>query len=360
MEAGVANAQTELLKRFGVTISWQGATIEGITTLASEADNLGYGHFWIPEGWGLEALSTTGYLLGVTKKIRVGSGVLNIYSRSAALIGMSCATLEQISPRRFILGIGTSGRALIEDWHGMKFEEPLTRTREYVDIIRKVSRGESVDYSGKTVVVKRFRLFARPVTSQPEIYIAAIGEKNLILAGEIADGTILQMYPMSGLPKALKLLNGKKAFSYYRLSIVDSRQEEKKARFEIARNIAFYVASMGKYYAQNLSRLGYAEDLRKISKTAASSGSKAAAAVVSDELLEELSFIGSPELVLEKISEKIPGGVYPVFDFSAASPTDVSNAVKSLRSIAWLKESMGAARGSDHGLQTSSGQRIAR
>ncbi len=325
------------LDQFGVTIDWQGATIPAITAVAAEADAHGFGYFWIPEAWGLEALSTAGYLLEATKKIRIGTGVLNVYSRSAALIGMSCATLDQIAAGRFMLGLGTSGRALVEDWHGMRFEKSLARTKEYVEVIRKVVKGETVDYDGQTLKLKRFRLFTKPIASSLEILLGAIGEKNLELAGEVADGAIVVHYPLSALKEAVKLV-GKKIFAWYPLNIAESKEEEEKARFRIGRNIAFYVVSMGKYYARNLSRLGYSEDVARIKNAHAVSGSKGAAAAVSDEVFEELAFVGSAESVREKIERRIPEGVLPVFGFSVATVEECSDAVKSLRLISSVIE----------------------
>ncbi len=314
------------VKRFGVTVSWPNATIQAMKGIACEAADLGYGHFWVQEAWGLEAFSTISYLLGVTKKIRIGSGILNVYSRSAALIGMGCATLGQVSTGRFMLGLGSSGKALIEDWHSTKFGKPLTRTIEYIRLIKSVVKGEPVNYDGETIQAKRFRLFTKPLQSGPEIYIGAVSEKNLQLAGEIADGAILVMYPMSRLNKVLKLLNGKRIFAYYRTRITGSTEEERKARFQFARNIAFYVASMGKYYSRNLAKLGYSEDVHRITEADARSGSREAA--------EELTFVGSAKSVLDKISERVPEGVHPVFDFGVTSPEDEVHAITSLRSIA--------------------------
>jgi alkanesulfonate monooxygenase SsuD/methylene tetrahydromethanopterin reductase-like flavin-dependent oxidoreductase (luciferase family) len=179
------------IRDFGVTFSWQGTTVRNIATLAQEAESLGFGHFWVPEAWGLESFSTTAYLLALTKKIRIGTGVVNVFSRSAALIGMACATLDQISLGRFMLGIGTSGRGLIERWHKAKFERPLCRTLEYIDDIRRVSRGLPIEQSDSEIGRGTFRLFTSPMGKDIEIYIGAIGDRNLKLAGEHADGAIL-------------------------------------------------------------------------------------------------------------------------------------------------------------------------
>lgn len=310
--------------KLGVSILWRGATVQSSEKIALEVDRIGFDYLWLTEAWGIEALSTAGYLLGKTNRIKIGVGVLNVFSRSAAVIGMACATLDQIAPDRFVLGLGTSGKAVIERWHGLQFSRPMERTREYVDVIRKVARGDQVDYSGEILKdLSGFRLYTRSRNSDQEIYVGAIGKKNLELAGEISDGAILTMYPLSALPRALEIVNGKKKekrlFVYLPVKIVNTEEEETNARADVARNIGFYVASMGKYYAQNLSALGFAQDVSKILVAYSKGGSRAAAEAVDDNLIQELSIIGSAEQVKEKLMTKIPSGVIPVFTIDPGS-----------------------------------------
>ncbi len=134
---------------------WRGATIDSTRAIAQEAERLGFEYLWLTEAWGLETLSTAGYLFGITSKIKIGIGVLNVFSRSAALIGMACATLDQIAPGRFVLGLGSSGKAVVKNWHGQQFAKPIERTKEYVGIIKRVASGESLDYSGEIPKVIR-------------------------------------------------------------------------------------------------------------------------------------------------------------------------------------------------------------
>ncbi len=353
------------IRDFGVTFSWQGTTVRNIATLAQEAESLGFGHFWVPEAWGLESFSTTAYLLALTKKIKIGTGVVNVFSRSAALIGMACATLDQISLGRFMLGIGTSGRGLIERWHKAKFERPLCRTLEYIDDIRRVSRGLPIEQSDSEIGRGTFRLFTSPMGKDIEIYLGAIGDGNLKLAGEHADGAILAHYPLSLLGHAIGCVSSssrglgegrsesekeekeKKIFAYYPLKIVPegSRAEEEEAKMRILKNIAFYVASMGSYYAKNLSKLGFSEQVSKIREVYASKGSEDAARAVGVELLEELAFIGTPSSVVQKLLSKIGENleaeqaigsvrVHPVFSFEVRSIEDTNEAVSSLRALA--------------------------
>ena len=297
----------------GVAISWRGASIEATRAICMEADRLGFRYLWISEAWGLEALATAGYLLGLSSRVTLGAGVLNVYSRSAALIGMACATLEQISPGRFVLGIGTSGRTLVENWHGMKFDSLQIRIREYVNVIRKVARGEAVDFKGETMNLAGFRLYTRP-SKEIEIYLGAMGDRSLKLAGEICEGVIVTMYPLSKLEHAAQLVNGnsKKIFAYLPLRITANVEEAARARLEVAKHIAFYVSSMGAYYARNLERLGFENAVSKIRKAHSLGGSKSATQAVEDALLDELSVIGRPEEIRRKLSH-LPDSVVPVF-----------------------------------------------
>ena len=171
--------------KFGLCINWRGATIDFTREIALEADKLGLEYLWLSEAWGMEATSTAGYLLGITRRVKIGAGILNVYSRSAALIGMACATLDQIAPNRFLLGLGSSGKTVVENWHGASFTKPLQRTREYVEIIRRVVRGEDLEFSGEVLNLSGLRLYTKPGSNNQEIYIGAIGDRNLTIAAEI-------------------------------------------------------------------------------------------------------------------------------------------------------------------------------
>jgi len=309
---------------------WRGATIERSRAIAQKADRLGFDYLWLTEAWGLESLSTAGYLLGLTSKIKIGIGVLNVFSRSAALIGMACATLDQIAPNRFVLGLGSSARGVVENWHGEPFSEPMQRTREYVEIVKRVARGDQLDYSGEILKLSGLRLYTRPMKREQEIYIGAIGDKNLELAGAISDGAIVTMYPLSKISHALEVLersnpSGKKKtlFLYLSMKIVSNSQEMENARNEVARNISFYVASMGKYYSRNLAALGYDQMVKKILAAHSEGGSKAATAAVDEDLINELSMIGNVDEIREKLL-KLPRNVVPVFALDSPPTEDIT------------------------------------
>ena len=324
-----------MLENFGVTIAWHGSTVEGFDAIAEEADMLGFGYLWVPEAWGLEAFSLVSHVLSKTSQIRVGTGIVNIFSRSAALIGMGCATLQQIAPQRFMLGLGSSGRSLIENWHGLEYSTPLKRTKEYVDVIRKVVSGEEVEFRGQTMQpLSRFRLFTKPIQPSLEIYLGAVGDTNLRLAGKICQGAILAMYPSSRLKHTTELLgmddpnSPRKLFTYLPTAVSTSEEVLQSAKNHAAKNIAFYVASMGKYYATNLVRSGYEIEVKNI--LAAPNQDRIMS--VTEKLLSDLSLIGTPEQLFEKIS-KFPRGVVPVLGFSCASREEVQTSISSMRML---------------------------
>ena len=309
--------------KFGVCINWRGATIDFTRMVALEADNLGFEYLWLTEAWGLEALSTAGYLLGITRKVKIGAGVLNIYSRSAAVIGMACATLDQIAPDRFLLGLGSSGKTVVENWHGVSFAKPFERTKEYIEIIKRVARGDNLDYSGEVLTLSGFKLYTKPRAKDQEIYIGAIGDRNLTIAGRISDGAIVTIYPLSRISHALDVLERSKSdgkekrlFAYIPLKITLNSDETRTARTEVAGNVAFYIGSMGRYYASNLSKLGYEESVKKILKAHSEGGSRAAANSVDDDLIDDLSLVGDVEQIREKI-QSLPRMMTPVFALDA-------------------------------------------
>ena len=324
-----------MLERFGVTFDWRGAALEAITTISLQADHSGCGYFFVGEAWGLEAFSTVGHILTVTKRIKVGTGVVSVYSRTPATIAMACATLNQLAPGRFFLGLGTSGQGLVEAFHGAKFDRPFQRTKKYVEDIRKIQSGDLVDYSGRQEPA-RIRLFAAAVKPPVPTFLGAIGEKNLALSGSIADGAIVTMYPISKLGFCRDLVRQAKAsskvFSFIPTKVTSNDREEAAGKFEIAKLIAFYVSSMGKYYAQNLIKLGFEKQVDEIKQAAAKGGTSEAAKIISDDLLKDFALVGTAPQIIDRLA-RFPEGVNPVLAFSASTAKDGDAAAKAIRDL---------------------------
>src|SRR5213592_2793948 len=152
------------------------------------AEELGYSCLSMGESWGEDCLTSLAQLAAVTSRIRIGSSIVPVFARSPANLAMTALNLDRMSEGRFFLGLGTSGRLVIEDLHGEKFRKPLTRMREYIDIIRKAARGERLDHDGTFFHTKRFQLRFTPYRPDLPIYIAALSPPSLRLTGEVADG----------------------------------------------------------------------------------------------------------------------------------------------------------------------------
>ena len=142
------------------------------------ADACGYDSFWMPEAWEHEAFTILTDLAARTERIHLGTGIINVFSRSPALIAMSAATLDEVSGGRFRLGLGTSGARVVEDFHGVKFNKPLTRLKEAIQIIRLILAGERVDFNGECFELRRFKLGFKPLRSDIPIYVAALTPKS--------------------------------------------------------------------------------------------------------------------------------------------------------------------------------------
>src|SRR5256714_3609565 len=167
--------------------------------LAQEAERLGYDSAWAAEAWGTDTVTVLSWLAATTSTIKVGSAIMQIPARTPAMTAMTAATLDLLSGGRFLLGLGTSGPQVVEGWHGQPWGKPLTKTREYVELVRKALRREEVALQGDQYEVpyrgedatglgKPLKLMLRPLRAEIPIYLAALSPKNVALAFEIADG----------------------------------------------------------------------------------------------------------------------------------------------------------------------------
>src|SRR3954464_1428728 len=170
-----------------------------LVELAQEAERLGYDSAWAAEAWGTDAVTVLSWLAATTTKLKGGSAILQMPARTAANTAMTAATLDLMSGGRVLLGLGTSGPQVVEGWHGQPWGKPLTKTREYVEIVRAVIRREVVEFDGEhyqvpyrgtgaTGLGKPLKLMARPLRDSIPIYLASLRPKSVALAAEIADG----------------------------------------------------------------------------------------------------------------------------------------------------------------------------
>src|SRR5919202_395496 len=170
-----------------------------LIALAQEAERLGYDSAWAAEAWGTDAVTVLAWLAATTTRIKVGSAIMQIPARTPANAAMTAATLDLMSGGRFILGLGTSGPQVVEGWHGQPWGKPLTRTREYVEIVRRALRREALAFEGSEYTIpyggdgatglrRPLKLLVRPPRAHIPIYLAALSPRNVALAFETADG----------------------------------------------------------------------------------------------------------------------------------------------------------------------------
>jgi F420-dependent oxidoreductase-like protein len=309
------------------------------------ADELGYDSIWLGESWGYELFTSMADLVRVTRRIKIGAGIANIYSRTPALIASTIATLDERSGGRMILGLGPSGANVIEHWHGVPFQKPVQRTREYVEIIRMILRGEKLVYHGEFFNLERgFKLRFTPPRTNIPIYIAAMGPKNVVQSGEIADGVLPVYWPANKwgdlraqLDEGARIAGRpphSAAIAPYITTVILSEQadenERAAARAIVASPLVYYIGRMGVYYAQMLMRNGFGAEVETVQK-AWEQGMKGAIAAVPDNLLEATSIVGTPQEIVAKLDTWVAAGVdEPILSMPAGTPDEAGEKLAGL------------------------------
>jgi alkanesulfonate monooxygenase SsuD/methylene tetrahydromethanopterin reductase-like flavin-dependent oxidoreductase (luciferase family) len=287
------------------------------------ADELGFDSIWLGESWGYELFTSMADLVRATKRIKIGAGIANIYSRSPALIASSVATLDERSGGRILLGLGPSSSYVIEHWHGVPFQKPVQRTREYVEIIRMILRGQKLVYHGEFFNLERgFTMRFKTMRKEIPIYIAAMGPKNILQAGEISDGVLPVYWPANKwgelreqLDEGAKLAghppHSAAIAPYLTCFILDdnaTEEDRREARFKAAMPLVYYIGRMGVFYAQMLARNGYGREVEAVQE-GWKRGMQGAVEALSPELLDITSLVGTPQEIVARLDTWVAAGV---------------------------------------------------
>ena len=286
-------------------------SVDALVEQARRGEELGYDRAWLPETWGRSAAVTLTSVAENTDEIGIGTSIIPVYSRSPALIGMTAATLQEVSDGRFRLGLGPSGPIVIENWHGVEFGNPLKRTRETVDVVRRVLSGEEVEYDGEYFDLSGFRLRQGAPDPVPRIDAAGMGPKAVELAGRFADGWHALMLTRDGLDERVEdlargaELAGKDPDEVRTtLSLTCCALEDgERARELVRQHLAFYLGGMGTYYRDNLARQGHEELANGIYDAWNDGRREEATAMIDDDLLDSLAVGGTPERARELLAE---------------------------------------------------------
>jgi F420-dependent oxidoreductase-like protein len=284
------------------------------------AEELGYSCISMGESWGEDALTSLAQLAAVTSRIRIGTSIVPVFARSPANLAMAALNMDRMSGGRFFLGLGTSGRLLVEDLHGERFAKPLTRMREYIDIVRKAARGERLDHDGEFFHTKRFQLRLTPYRASLPIYIAALSPPSLRLTGELADGWLPIFLAPSRMAAAVAELDaGAAAAGRTRRDIAISPQvsiyvtdDVAAARDRERPHIAFYIGGMGVFYHQYMRRIGFGAEADRVRAAFQARERDRAAKLVTDEMVDAMTILGSPKQCRDQIQRFFDAGVQEV------------------------------------------------
>jgi len=348
--------------RLGLSLGYQAAwtTPADHLALAREADRLGYTVVWAAEAYGSDSPTMLAWIAGQTERIDLGAAVMQIPARTPAMTAMTAATIDALSGGRFRLGLGVSGPQVSEGWHGVRFGKPLARTREYVDIVRLALARKPVAYDGEHYTLplpdgpgKALRLGFHPPREHIPIYLAAVGPKNLELAGEIADGWLAIFFAPDAAGEYLQHIERGRSLSGAGLTGFDVAPsvpvvvgDDIPAAADVIRPYAaLYVGGMGSreqnFYNQLAIRMGYADAAKTVQDLYLDRKIREAAAAVPQDFIERTAMIGPKRRLVERIREYAAAGVGTL----SVSPYvgDLESGIATLRTVAEAYEASGVA-----------------
>ena len=303
--------------------------LPGAAEFAVAAERLGIDSVWTPEVWGYDALTGLAYLAAKTSTLRLGTFVVQLGSRSPAMLATSALSLQELSDGRFLLGVGNSGPRVMEGWHGVRFRKPVETTRETIEIIRIVSRGERLEHPGEIYPLPlpdssgaalKPMVRPRPVP----VYVAAMGPRNLRLTGEVADGWLGNAFipeaaevflgPLrEGAQFAGRTLNDLDLVVPVAVEFHDDDASADAAARRHADGYAFTIGAMGErgrnFYNDAFTRLGYGEDVAAVAELWQSGKRDEARAAVPIDLGRLTNLVGTRQAVAERVSKHRAAGI---------------------------------------------------
>ena len=298
-------------------------------------EQAGLDMIWVAEPYGFDAPTLMGYLAAKTERVEIAAGILNVYSRTPGALLQTAAGLDNVSGGRAVLGLGASGPQVIEGFHGLPYDRPLTRTREIIEVLRMGLRGEKLDYQGKTVQVplpegqglglgKPLKLLNKPERADVPIWVAALGDKNVAMTAEVADGWLPFLYypekaqEVWGDPLARGAAKRSADLAPLEICaggmVAIGEGPETKALLDFMRPMyALYVGGMGardkNFYNQLACEYGFEAEAKEIQDLYLSGKKKEAEALVPVEWLEAGNLVGPASYVQERIAAFRESGV---------------------------------------------------
>jgi probable F420-dependent oxidoreductase len=300
----------------GITFaSFSALGVDAARRAARLAEELGYTSFWTAETTGPEAFSLLGTIGAEVPSLDLGTGVLALQLRTPPLVAMAGATLQALRPdRRVLLGVGISSPVVTERWHSAPYgDDPLGRVREWVEVVRQCLSGEAVSFAGDHYSLRRFRLGVRLGERRPEIVLAALNPKMLQLAGEVADGVLLNYLPASHVPWSVEQVrlgesrrtDGGRCTVY---AYVHAGVADRDDGIELARRDLFSYAVVDAY-ARNFARAGFGDEVEAIRERHGAKDRDGALAAVSDRMVDAIDVMGDADHVHATMRAYVDAGV---------------------------------------------------
>jgi F420-dependent oxidoreductase-like protein len=315
--------------RAGLFIAyWPWFSPEEQIALTVQADESGLDSVWVAEAWGQDAVSLCGFLAARTERIAIGTALMQIPARPPAATAMAAATIDVLSGGRFRLGLGVSGPQVSEGWYGVPFARPVSRTREYVEIVRRALAGEKLAYEGREYTLplpgglgKSLRLLAKPVQERIPIYLGAIGPKAVAQVGEIADGWLPFLVDPEDpdtlfAPLREGLANAGRTMADLDVAAavpVGLSQDLDEARGAVKPILAFYLGAMGakekNFYVELAERAGFGDAAREVQRLWLARDQAGALAAVPDALADRMAVACTPAGLDDRLAAYEAAGV---------------------------------------------------
>ena len=302
----------------GIVAFWKNYDRKAVIRAAQLAEELGYDSIWIPEAWAYEQFQLLTEIALKTKRIKLATGIANVFSRSPGLLAMSAATLDEISEGRAIIGLGTSGKLVIENFHGVKYEKPLTRLRETIGIMRALWRGERLRPELSTLFdARQFKLEMTPLRPEIPVYVASLQQKAIREIGGMADGWLPTFWPYRHLQDGVELIRqgavaaGRDAAAIEVAPFVGvvPMDDVGAARAMIKPLVSFYIGGMGTYYHAMFCRYGFQDTADRVRELYNTGKRREASEAVSDELIDAIAICGPAVHCREQLQEWHRNGV---------------------------------------------------
>ena len=309
-----------MARRICLQLAWNPDRVEDFLAEARRADDAGVETVWVNEGFGHDAFSGLALLARETARVRLGTSIVNVFSRTPGALAQHFATIDQISGGRVIVGLGASAPGAIERFHGLPFQDALSRLEESVVLIRRYWRHERFDHQGPSVNVERaLTMGVDPVQAEPPVYLATLHPRAVRLTAAIADGWLPSWIPRERVEAAVAALRGQAEAegrprealtvrSPASVMVTSTDEELQEARWAQRATLAFFVARNGPFYFRQFIRQGLEDEAHAIRAAWNEEGPEAAAALTGG-LEERFNHAGPPESCLEWITEASRAGV---------------------------------------------------